>query len=111
MSRNTVRSYFLLESLPPKSHPKSTNIEIFTNHIVARLNITGYKIKDIIGLSYVDFLAELAKTQGYISSTAATKSYRIGRNKDKTIMQQYVEIHGKDREEFGAMRYNEMTDL
>ena len=48
MSRNTVRSYFLQESLPPKSHPKSTNIELFTNHIVARLNITGSKIKDII---------------------------------------------------------------
>ncbi len=48
MSRNTVRSYFLQESLSPKSHPKSTNIELFTNHIVARLNITGYKIKDII---------------------------------------------------------------
>ena len=48
MSRNTVRSYFLQESLSPKSHPKSTNIELFTNHIVVRLNIAGYKIKDII---------------------------------------------------------------
>jgi hypothetical protein len=79
--------------------------------VIFNTRIMHDKIKDIIGLSYVDFLAELAKTQGYISSTAATKSYRIGRNKDKTIMQQYVEIHGKDREEFGAMRYNEMTDL
>ena len=48
MSRNTVRSYFVQESLSPKSHPKSTNIGLFTNHIMARLNITGYKIKDII---------------------------------------------------------------
>jgi len=48
MSRNTVRSYFLQESLSPKSHPKSTNIELFTSHIVSRLNTTGYKVKDII---------------------------------------------------------------
>ncbi len=48
MSRNTVRSYFSQESLSPKSHPKSTNIELFTSHIVARLNTSGYKIKDII---------------------------------------------------------------
>ena len=48
MSRNTVRSYFLQESLSPKSHPKSTNIELFTSHIVSRLNTKGYKVKDII---------------------------------------------------------------
>lgn len=64
MSRNTVRSYFLQESLTPKSHPKSTNIEVFSNHIVARLNITGYKIKDII-----DEIRELgftgSQTQAY----------------------------------------------
>ena len=48
MSRNTVRSYFAQESLAPKTHPKSTNIELFTSHIVSRLNTTGYKVKDII---------------------------------------------------------------
>jgi len=48
MSRNTVRSYYIQESLSPRSHPKSTNIELFTNHIVTRLNTTGYKIKDIV---------------------------------------------------------------
>lgn len=48
MSRNTVRSYFAQESLAPKAHPKSTNIVLFTGHIVARLNTKGYKIKDII---------------------------------------------------------------
>nr|NQU88874.1 transposase [Bacteroidota bacterium] len=35
MSRNTVRSYFIQESLSPKTHPKTTNIELFTSHIVA----------------------------------------------------------------------------
>jgi len=48
MSRNTVRSYFAQESLAPKAHPKSTNIELFTSHIVSRLNTNGYKVKEII---------------------------------------------------------------
>ena len=48
MSRNTVRSYFVQESLAPKAHPKSTNIELFASHIVSRLNTNGYKVKDII---------------------------------------------------------------
>jgi len=48
MSRNTVRSYFAQESLAPRAHPKLTNIELFTSHIVSRLNTNGYKVKDII---------------------------------------------------------------
>jgi transposase len=48
MSRNTVRSYFRQESLAPRSGTKYTNIEVFTSHIVTRLNNAGYKIKDII---------------------------------------------------------------
>lgn len=47
MSRNTVRSYFTQESLSPRKSSKSTNIEVFTNHIVARLNENGYKLIDI----------------------------------------------------------------
>jgi transposase len=46
--RNTVRSYFIQESLSPKIYPRSTNIDIFTKHILVRLNTKGYKIKDII---------------------------------------------------------------
>jgi len=48
MSRNTVRSYFSQETLAPRSGTKYTNIEVFTSHIVIRLNTAGYKIKDII---------------------------------------------------------------
>ncbi len=48
MSRGTVYSYFAQESLSPRTHPKSTNIELFTSHIVNRLNTKGYKVKDII---------------------------------------------------------------
>ena len=48
ISRNTVRSYILQESLPPRNRPRSTNIASFTKLILARLNTKGYKIKDII---------------------------------------------------------------
>lgn len=47
MSRNTVRSYFKQEKLAPRSHPKSTNFDLFTSHIVSRLKTDGYKLKDI----------------------------------------------------------------
>ena len=80
MSRNTVRSYFLQESLSPKSHPKSTNIELFTNHIVARLNITGYKIKDIIeeirGLGFNGSQTQAYYNINVIGSWSYRKSYK-----------------------------------
>ncbi len=64
MNRTTVRSYFLQETLSPRSHSKSTNIELFTGHILSRLNTNGYIIKDIIeeikGLGFNG-----SKTQAY----------------------------------------------
>ncbi|MFC2090916.1 ISL3 family transposase [Bacteroidota bacterium] len=47
MSRNTVKSYFNQEFLSPRKSSKSTNIEVFTELIVARLNENGYKLMDI----------------------------------------------------------------
>ena len=47
VSRGRVRSYFQLESLPPRIHNKSTNIELFTNHILQKLNVEGYRVIDI----------------------------------------------------------------
>jgi orotate phosphoribosyltransferase-like protein len=47
MSRNTVKSYFNQESLSPRKSSKSTNIEVFTDLIVARLNENGHKIMDV----------------------------------------------------------------
>jgi len=44
MSRNTVKSYFNQESLSPRKYSNSTNIEVFTDLIVARLNENGYKL-------------------------------------------------------------------
>jgi transposase len=64
MSRNTVKSYFNRESLSPRKSSKSTNIEVFTNLIVARLNEKGYRLIDIFReikkLGYNG-----GKTQGY----------------------------------------------
>ncbi len=47
ISRNTVRSYFIQETLAPKGHPRSINIELFTGHIVTRLSVEGYTRKGI----------------------------------------------------------------
>lgn len=52
ISRNTVHSYFPLESLPSRISSKSTNIELLAQHIVARLNDKGYMMKDIIDEIY-----------------------------------------------------------
>jgi len=38
MSRNTVRSYFMQETLSPKNSSRSTNFDVFTKHILVRLN-------------------------------------------------------------------------
>jgi len=76
MSRNTVRSYFVQESLSPRSHPKSTNIELFTNHIVTRLNVRGYKLKDIF-----EEICELgfngSRSQAYHNINVMKKNYEI----------------------------------
>ena len=47
MSRNTVKSYFIQESLSPRKSSNSTNIEVFTDLIIARLNENGHKLMDI----------------------------------------------------------------
>ena len=76
MSRNTVRSYFDQESLSPRKSSKSTNIEVFTNLIIARLNENGYKIIDI----YRE-IKELGynggKTQGYTNIKLIKENYKI----------------------------------
>ena len=47
MSRNTVKSYFIQESLSPRKSSNSTNIEVFTDLIIARLNENGHKLMEI----------------------------------------------------------------
>ncbi|GJM64170.1 hypothetical protein [Persicobacter diffluens] len=48
ISRRRVRSYFQYDSLPRRSSQRSTKIDPFTDHIVAKLKEKGYLIKDII---------------------------------------------------------------
>jgi len=76
MSRNTVRSYFSQESLSPRSSSKFTNIELFTSHIVTRLNTAGYKMKDII-----EEIRELgfngSSTQAYHNINVIRENFKI----------------------------------
>jgi transposase len=64
ISRNTVRSYFIQESLSPKIHTKSTNFNVFTCHIMNRLNTEGYSNKTIID-EIVELGFDGGKTQAY----------------------------------------------
>ena len=76
MSRKTVRSYFVQESLSPRSHPKFTNIELFTNHIVARLNVSGYKLKDIFEeICVLGFNG--SRSQALYNINIITENYKI----------------------------------
>lgn len=76
ISRNTVRSYFLQGSLSPRIHSKSTNIDLFTNHIVSSLNNKGYMMKDIIdevyGLGYNG-----SRTQAYHNINIIKGNFKI----------------------------------
>lgn len=76
ISRGTVRSYFVQESLSPKSHSKSTNIELFTSHIVDRLNTRGFMIKDIIKeIRELGFNG--SQSQAYYNINAIRDNYKI----------------------------------
>ncbi|TAJ05455.1 ISL3 family transposase [Marinilabiliaceae bacterium JC017] len=76
ISRATVRSYFQYDTLPSRVHHKSTNIDLFTNHIVSRLNNKGYLIKDII-----DEIKELGynggQTQAYHNINAIKEKHKL----------------------------------
>ena len=48
ISRNTVRLYFELDVLIPKSHTKQTNIEMFSNYIISKIKTDGYTSIEII---------------------------------------------------------------
>ena len=76
LSRNTVRSYFFQESLTPLSGSNSTNIELFTSHIVARLNTDGYKVKDIIEeIRELGFIG--SQSQAYHNINAIRDNFNI----------------------------------
>lgn len=66
MSRNTVKSYFNQESLSARKSYKSTNIEVFSHLIAARLSEKGHRLTDIFReIKRLGFNG--GKTQGYIN--------------------------------------------
>jgi len=76
MSRNTVKSYFNQESLSPRKSSKSTNIEVFTDLIIARLNENGYKLIDIFReIKELGFTG--GRTQGYYHIKLIKEHHKI----------------------------------
>ena len=76
MSYNTVKSYFLQETLAPRIRPKSTNFDHFTDHILSRLNTDGYILKDIYEeISKMGFNGEISQACHNINMLK--KQYKI----------------------------------
>ena len=76
MSRATIRSYFIQDSLLPRVSTKSTNIEPFTDHIINQLNIKGIKIKDII--DQIKMLGyDGGNTQAYHNINVIKETFKI----------------------------------
>ena len=76
MSRNTVRSYFSQDQLSPRSHPKKTNFDIFSNLILSRLQTNGYMLKDI----YEEIKGQGfngSRSQAYYNINALKQEYDI----------------------------------
>ncbi len=75
ISRTTVRSYFQYSLLPPKTHNKQTNIELFTQHIIFRLkeNVSRKDIiKEIKELGY-----DGSQTQAYYNINLIKEKYNL----------------------------------
>lgn len=47
MHYSTVKSYFLQETLSPRTRRRSTNFDLFTDHVLSRIKTEGYILKDI----------------------------------------------------------------
>jgi hypothetical protein len=72
----TVRSYSQYNSLPARFYHKSTNIDLYTNHIISRLNSKGCLVKDII-----DEIKKLGynggQTQAYQNIKIIKEKYKL----------------------------------
>lgn len=89
ISRDTVTSYFRMESLIPKKSSRSTNIELFTSHIVARLNTKGYQIKDIINeITELGFNGRMARA--YININAMKEHFDINTPDYRQILKERI---------------------
>jgi hypothetical protein len=68
MSNNTVRSYFLLDTLPPWTRPKTTNFDRFTDHVLSRIKTEGYVLKDIYDeITEMGFKGEISQARHNIN--------------------------------------------
>jgi transposase len=64
MSYNTVKSYFLQETLSPRTRPKSTNFDLFMGHVLSRIKTDGYILKDIYDeISEMGFNGEISQAR------------------------------------------------
>ena len=65
-----------MESLTPIKSSRSTNIDLFTSHIVARLNTKGYQIKEIINeITELGFNGKMARA--YININGMKEHFDI----------------------------------
>lgn len=64
MSNTTVRSYFLLDTLPSWTHPKTTNFDLFTDYVLSRIKTDGYILKDIYDeITKMGFKGEISQAR------------------------------------------------
>ena len=69
------------------------------------------KIKGTYDISYESFSDEVDKCSGSISHSTASSNYRIGRDRGRSVLAKYRDIHGKNRDFFAAIRIDEERDL
>ena len=68
MSNNTVRSYFLMDTLPSWTRPKTTNFDLFTDHVLSRIKTDGYILKDIYDeITEMGFKGEISQARHNIN--------------------------------------------
>lgn len=89
ISRNTVKSYCMQETLAPKSHPKYINIDLFTGFILTRLNMEGYKKKDIFN-EIVQLGYNGGSTQAYASINRIKSDYGLITPDNAEIQQKMI---------------------
>jgi ASC-1-like (ASCH) protein len=62
------------------------------------------EIKDDIGMSYARFSIFVDTLKNAILIDNAMRNYRVGHDKNKTIYNWYVELFGKNKDEFASIK-------
>ena len=74
------------EELSPRISSRSTNIDVFTNHILIRLNTNGFKMKDIIE-EIIVLGYNGSKTQAYFNINRIKSENKINTPDFRKVMQ------------------------